>query len=409
MLNEKRGCFIVFSGSGKNNTLKFRWRIFAILMLLLFAVVGWTGAATAGQDMKGLFAFGWAKNFQQTPVFELPYIDGFTVYTGWDLTEPREGKYDWSLLDSLLEKAKENNKVINIGIFPGSSSPQWLFDKYKVSKFRWLRKLKEDQARVRGAGYEKQVSPLPWDPVYLDKWRNFVRALAARYGDENSVGYVALSGPSIRDFSMVIPLTSKESIKEFKGLGYSEERMIKLWIEMMDFYAEVFPYKKWALAAGPVIAGEKNPWIAVKVVDYGLKKYPNNLIVMGVYLNDTWFERSAKRTPIGIINDLIKRSSQYTIAGFQMAQSARRNTTWKRRSPIVKSLRRSIENGLELGISYLEVWHNADVIMPATNKATPEYVDDLKFVHKRLKGKSISGHEKYNGEFGDWYSSRYIK
>ncbi len=40
--------------------------------------------------------------------------------------------------------------------------------------------------------------PLPWDPVFQQKWGAFVQALAARYGNAPNLAYVTMGGPGRR-------------------------------------------------------------------------------------------------------------------------------------------------------------------------------------------------------------------
>ena len=40
--------------------------------------------------------------------------------------------------------------------------------------------------------------PLPWDPVFQQKWGAFVQALGARYGNNPNVAYITMGGPGRR-------------------------------------------------------------------------------------------------------------------------------------------------------------------------------------------------------------------
>lgn len=374
-----------------------------ILIILIFYLVNFSFASEVPCP-KGLYAFGMAKNFQDTPVFDFEYIDGFTAYSTWKLHEPQEGKYDWTYLDTLLKMAKKSGKILNIGIYPGHYTPDWLYEKYNVKKFKVTRHFKENIEKKEGKQQEERYSPLPWDRVYLEKWKNFIKAFAEHFREDKSIGYIALTGPTIEGLAMGIPIREKDEVKKFKESGYSPQRMIEVWTDMMDFYSKILPNKKWAIAVAPLIISEKDPWPAYAIVDYGFKKYPNNLVVMGVYLNDTWFNKGKLK----INNSLIKKSGEYACIGFQMAQSAYRNSTWEKQNPIVKSLRDSFLNGNNLGILFLEVWHNADIVLPDNNKPNPRYIEDLKYINYTLKNKKIIEFKKYNGEFYKMYIKRSI-
>src|SRR4029077_1028983 len=43
--------------------------------------------------------------------------------------------------------------------------------------------------------------PLPWDPIFQQKWGAFVQAFAARYGNAPNLAYVIMGGPGRREES----------------------------------------------------------------------------------------------------------------------------------------------------------------------------------------------------------------
>ena len=107
----------------------------------------------------------------------------------WDDLEPTEGNYQWSLIDDFIasEVAKGKRAAFGILTFNGranegnASNPP-----YRVPA--WV-----DAAGHRpilcGASFK---IPRYWDPVYLQKYRNFIRALAQRYDTNPYVEFIQI-------------------------------------------------------------------------------------------------------------------------------------------------------------------------------------------------------------------------
>jgi hypothetical protein len=103
----------------------------------------------------------------------------------WARVEPREGEYDWSLLDRFLDAWGRAGKVCNIGVMcanththdpEGYATPKWVFDA-GAKKIEIVLDPKLPTSGTPG----KKVAPVFDDPVFLAKYADFLRAFAARY------------------------------------------------------------------------------------------------------------------------------------------------------------------------------------------------------------------------------------
>jgi hypothetical protein len=112
-------------------------------------------------------------------------IDGCRARTGWAQIEPTEGDFHWELLnadiDAMLAFCVTKSKKLGLGIGAGINCPDWLFDTYGVP-------------RITVNGPKQGDMAPPWNPVFLDKWRNFVNAYAAHVDAHTSLAYVTLGG-----------------------------------------------------------------------------------------------------------------------------------------------------------------------------------------------------------------------
>lgn len=347
-----------------------------VLLVVPTIAIGSDGPVT------GVMAFGWGQNFQMSPAVSLPYIDGFTAYFAWNDLEPTEGHYEFGSIDALLEHTAANGKTFNIGIYAGAHTPEWLYEK-GIESFQWLRPLKEDQARQRGSAHE-QRSPYPWDPKYLGHWKKFIAVLIRRYKDNQAVGYISLTGPTIRDLTTGILLKDDNDWNRFRGGMDITDKLVAAWIEVIEHYQSVDRNQRYALAIGPMRPGNPNVDVATQVSNYVLDHDYKNIAMMSVFLNDSWFNSglAAKR-----IRSLLKvaREKEFNV-GYQMAQSAQRNSTWTKNRPIVTSLARSFELGLGDGMQWVEIWHD-DIIDRGIESPNQKYVEDILAVHHVLSRK----------------------
>jgi hypothetical protein len=103
----------------------------------------------------------------------------------WASVEPQEGQFNWETLDRFLDSWGRLGKVCNIGIMcanthgrdpEGYVTPKWVFDagarKIEIT-------LDPDQSTTGTSG--RKIAPVFDDPIFLDRFANFLRAFAARY------------------------------------------------------------------------------------------------------------------------------------------------------------------------------------------------------------------------------------
>jgi len=330
----------------------------------------------------GIMSFGWGENFLDTKSLDLPYVSGMTAYFGWRDIEQENGVYDFTKIDQLIALAKRKNKIINIGFYPGSHAPEWLYQK-GVKSFSWGRNLKEDQARLRGQ-VQRQTSPLPWDSVFLDYWKRFISKVAEKYNNEQTVGYISLTGPVIRDLSTNIPLRNNENWRRFISSGYEPDKLLKAWLEIIDHYENVLADKHLVLAIAPIRPRSSDVRMSEEIVNHIIKNKYSNISFLSVFLNDTWFLSGGGAKNI---RDLLQEAKvNGSTFGYQMAQSAFRNSRWVNKPRIVTSLRDSLAVGITDGASWIEVWHD-DIIDPKYKKQgipNHQYVSDLEWANQEL-------------------------
>src|SRR5947208_2614338 len=116
--------------------------------------------------------------------------------------------------------------------------------------------------------------PLPWDPIFQQKWGAFVQALGARYGNNPNVSYVTMGGPGRRreSYFCFAPYDMDYFINTLGGLP-NWELGVK-WI--IDQYGTYFPNTPFILAMADPVPTDEGDASLDAVVNYGAAQYPGN-------------------------------------------------------------------------------------------------------------------------------------
>jgi hypothetical protein len=171
---------------------------------------------------------------------ENPWIGGVALQIRWRDIEPVQGKLDWTKLDQLFAAAESSNKWVQLLVFPGFFSPPWALEGAKTEAF--------PLQYGPGKGTMEWL-PMPWDPVYLAHWFDFVKQLSARYGKSPAFRVVAAAGPTSVSAEFTLPGTP-EDIQKWRKAGYTPSKYIEAWRKVFQVYAAEFPNQYVSLSAG---------------------------------------------------------------------------------------------------------------------------------------------------------------
>ncbi len=310
------------------------------------------------------------------------YVRGISPRVKWRTIEPVEGQYIWSYLDEVFQTAAQYNKKVILRVHPGVFTPEWVYQagaqrvqrpggmrrsprKGRLSSNPDRRETSIDNEQgIPDGGSPVQDSPpslpIPWDPVYLAKWTNFIDNLGKRYRANPNLYAIAIAGPTVT--SVEFHLRGKE--RDWESFGYTPAKLLDAWKQCIDAYARAFPNKAIVLNIAFQILGNRE--LPQQIIDYGLRTYKNRLFIQGNWL-------SANTSPERL-NIMLQFSKQTTV-GFQMLGTANR----------VGNLRKAIENGLAGGASYLEIYE-FDVV-------NPEFREDIQFAATQLQRVSVKSYE----------------
>lgn len=124
-------------------------------------------------------------------LLNFPGMDHIYIRLSWAYLEPQEGKFNWEIIDSIINKWKQHGLGYSFRISCKETSTDRIEQQFATPK--WVM-----QAGAEGGYYrsgETVGDDGPWepnfdDPVYLDKLDHFLAAFAERYDGAPGLRYI---------------------------------------------------------------------------------------------------------------------------------------------------------------------------------------------------------------------------
>jgi hypothetical protein len=325
-------------------------------------------------ELAGIYALGEGRGFA-ADVTGSPEVDGLALRYSWTQLEPREGVFNWSGIDRDIASARRFGKKISIGVTAGARTPRWVYlAGARGFTYTWDRTWGFPVCSAR-------TIPIPWDPVYLSKWGEFVKALGARYSDNPALAYVKITGingntqelilPHSRNRHVDIDGTRCETADEVIGwqnMGYTRRRIEQVWERSMMLFAQSFPGTYLGLMIGPrgfPPIDDTGNILAGRGADVAL---PHVLIAMGMQQLGSRFV--VQNNGLSAVKGWHKLAdiADGTVTGWQMAWQAsddRRCRMNGGKSPCDprEVLGAAIERGIASGASFIEIY-SSDIQNP---------------------------------------------
>jgi hypothetical protein len=199
-----------------------------------------------------------------------PVVSGVSVRWQWQNVEPVEGVYDWSYFDREITKVANAGKKVLLRIASGGqNTPQWVFDA-GVQTFSFVDP--QTNATV--------TAPVWWDPIFLEKKKNFIAAMGQHFTTHPNVVLVSSSCANATSDDWAVP-TSSTDIQNLLALGYTSEKLIHACKEIIDATMAAFPnpFTLMAINRGAKGLDPDVDYVAEHVVDYAMMRYPGRFIV----------------------------------------------------------------------------------------------------------------------------------
>lgn len=139
-----------------------------------------------------------------------PNVDGLSIRIRWSTIEPRNGVYDFDLIDKLAGQAKRRGKIWTLRIMAGTSSPTWI----------------DCPTHGNGAG----AFPLPWCDELTAAFDRLMMTLGAEFGDDPLLVMIHVPGFN-KSAEMHMP----------NSRDWPADQMAEAWEHRIDATAAAFP------------------------------------------------------------------------------------------------------------------------------------------------------------------------
>lgn len=230
-----------------------------VLMVLAALMIFGAAAGANCQSIKGIYALG-SDTRSQIPraVLENPNVDGIALRYAWDDLEPAEGTFDWTRVDRDVARAQLYHKKVSLSVTAGVRTPHWVYAAGAAPfTFAW--------DKTWGFSLcSRQSIPVPWNTIYLSKWKAFVRGLGHRYAASPAVICIKLTGVNGPTQETQLPHSGgaqvphgrvicpgADSISDWVAAGYTRSKVDRAWLGIADTFAQSFPNQRLALMISP--------------------------------------------------------------------------------------------------------------------------------------------------------------
>jgi Beta-galactosidase len=220
----------------------------------------------------------------------------------WSVIEPADGQFSWGLIDQALAASRALGKKVLLRVIPGSYTPGWLIAESQAISF-------PNSIFPNPVFYPPVVTmPVPWDPTYLAKWEEFVRAFGQRYDGNDVLFNVGTGGGGVIDEMYVPP-----AYTEWQAVGYSDSKLIGAWKSIIDAFQSAFPTTPTSLDIDEPL-GVGHSHVLQPVVDYCLSSYPGRIYMQQNGLRANYGQGPATQE----YEQILDRAAHLTQIGLQM-------------------------------------------------------------------------------------------
>jgi hypothetical protein len=250
---------------------------------------------------------------------DFPGLNHIYLRLAWSYLEPEEGKYNWEIIDKVINQWTSKGYTISFRISCKETdknnlfaTPKWVIDAGARGQFT--------QASWSDSidGWEPDYG----DPVFLEKLENFIKAFAGRYDNKNMVEYVDIG--SYGDW----------------GEGHTASSSLKDWpVEVIKKHIDIHlaHFKNTVLAISDDIVGSREQY------DGSREEILEYIVSKGITLRDDgisvkWFAdrfgKSTMRNPEYFDRVWLNKP---TILELEHYEPTVRNNTWKNGEPFIAS------------------------------------------------------------------------
>ncbi len=299
-------------------------------------------------DIAGVYAIRQDKPFDAR-IYDLD-IAGVSLRTHWKNIEPRRDQFDWSLFDEAVASCAVRGKFVRLSIMFGSGVPHWV-------GAQWFTGSPDSEYDTAN-----QPLPVPWDANLLREQRRIIQIFAQRYRNQPHVAFFHICGPSSIWEELALP----KNIVEQEG--YSRERILDCWKQVIDQWQEVRGNKRISVAVSA--ATSVYPGLGDDIGRYAVGD-PQDAAQHGVIGTDLCLQWNYLDT---LYSRAIRDRSQLWLPQTSIAWQMWGSTQWDRKCADFPG---TLKLGLDVGSTYLEIYQD-DLLIPELAKAAEDIHGELK-------------------------------
>ena len=324
-----------------------------LLQILCLFVSTHAAAQFTGQS--GVYYLGTANIPLNISNYNNPNISGVVVRFSWDDLEHSPNNFNWTFIDGEITKAMSFNKKISLQPL---GFPKWL-DSIGVQQYYYI-----DKNTAHSTYGEVISNVVPWDSIYVGRYKNLLQHLSVKYASISTVSYINAIGVA---FSRGLPdtvLTDTTLLIQqpfWTAYNYNADTLGHLMMQITDYYMTLFPTTPlWCsvdyVLFQPSATGQARNYLANIYCNYGITNYSDRF---GLFREDI-----SACNPSPTINT----GSQWYImqqnhcrTGAQMLWSVQDGPVRMNACGILPNtksivLDSAVNKGLSFGMRYLEIY-----------------------------------------------------
>jgi hypothetical protein len=187
-------------------------------------------------------------------VMALPSIEGIAIRVTWSALQPTAQPPKFGMIDEQLVAARRYNKKVSLSIEAGAETPGWVYALGARPYYYVL----DDSAGDRMC--DRVRMPIPWDPVYLDAFKQLIQTASRRFNRSNVLSHIKVTGLSSFGSAASLPHAAARNLSNgqktcdtidetaaWADVGYSRARIVGAWRELLDSFGQSFSAHRLAL------------------------------------------------------------------------------------------------------------------------------------------------------------------